>query len=57
MNNEHEILCNSVASIINIHPTNDMFLRIMTSRDITVMNSELRTVNLTSYKNNIRVIL
>ena len=34
MNNEREILLNSVAAIINMQPTNDMFLRIMTSRDI-----------------------
>ena len=39
MNNEREILFNSVSAIINIHPTNDMFLQIMTSRDITVVNS------------------
>ena len=39
MNNEREILFNSVAAIINMQPTNDMFLRIMTSRDITVMES------------------
>ena len=34
MINEREILLNSVVSIINMQPTNDMFLRIMTSRDI-----------------------
>ena len=39
MNNEREILFNSVAAIINIQPTNDIFLRIMTSRDITVVTS------------------
>ena len=39
MKNEREILFNSVAAIINIQPTNDMFLRIMTSRDITGVNS------------------
>ena len=39
INNEREILFNSVAAIINIQPTNDMFLRIMTSRDITVVKS------------------
>ena len=39
MNNERKILLNSVAAIINIQPTNDMFLRIMTSRDITVVKS------------------
>ena len=39
MNNEREILFNSVAAIINIQPSNDMFLRIMTSRDITVVKS------------------
>ena len=38
-NNEREILLNSVASIINMQPTNDMFLRIMTSRDITMVKS------------------
>ena len=37
--NEREILFNSVAAIINIQPTNDMFLRILTSRDITVVKS------------------
>ena len=31
MNNKHEILLNSVFAIINMQPTNDMFLRIMTS--------------------------
>ena len=39
MNNECEILFNSVAVIINMQPTNDMFLRIMTSRDITMVKS------------------
>ena len=39
MNNEREVLFNSVAAITNIQPTNDMFLRIMTSRDITVVKS------------------
>ena len=39
MNNEREILLNSVATIINMQPTNDMFLRIMTSKDITVVKS------------------
>ena len=39
MNNERKILLNSVAAIINMQPTNDMFLRIMTSRDITVVKS------------------
>ena len=39
MSNEPEILFNSVAAIINIKPTNDLFLRIMTSRDITVLRS------------------
>ena len=39
MDNEREILFNSVAAIINKRPTNDMFLRIMTSRDITVVKS------------------
>ena len=36
MNNEREIVLNTLAAIINIQPTNDMFLRIMTSIDITV---------------------
>ena len=39
MNNEREILLNSVATIINVQPTKDMFLRIMTSRYITVVKS------------------
>ena len=39
MNNEREILLSSVAAIINMQPTNDMFLRIMTSRDITMVKS------------------
>ena len=39
INNEREILFNSVAAIINIQPTINMFLRIMTSRDITVVKS------------------
>ena len=39
MNSEREILLNSVAAIINMQPTNDIFLRIMTSRDITVVKS------------------
>ena len=39
MNNEREILFNSVAAIINIQPTNNLLLRIMTSRDITVVKS------------------
>ena len=30
---------NSVTATINIQPTNEMFLRIMTSRDITVVKS------------------
>ena len=38
-NNEREILFNSVTATINIQPTNKMFLRIMTSRDITVVKS------------------
>ena len=38
MNNVRKILFDSVAAIINIQPTNEMFLRIiMTSRDITVV--------------------
>ena len=39
MNNEREILLNSVATIINMQPTNYMFLRIMTSKDIAVVKS------------------
>ena len=39
MNNEREILFNSVAAIINIQPINEMFLRIMTSTNITVVKS------------------
>ena len=39
MNNERKILFNSVTATINIEPTNEMFLRIMTSRDITVVKS------------------
>ena len=39
MNNGRKILFNSVTATINIQPTNEMFLRIMTSRDITVVNS------------------
>ena len=39
MSNVREILLDSVAAIINIQPTNEMFLRIMTSRDITVVKS------------------
>ena len=38
MNNKREILSNPVATIMNILPTNEMFLRIMTSRDITVVS-------------------
>ena len=34
MNNEREILFDSVAAIINIQPTNEIFLRIMTSREV-----------------------
>ena len=34
-----EILLNSIVGIINMQPTNDIFLRIMTSRDITVVKS------------------
>ena len=44
MNNELEILLNSVAPIINKQPTNDMFLRIMTSRDITVVQSPAKFI-------------
>ena len=39
MKNEREILYDSVAAIINIQPTNEMFLGIMSSRDITVVKS------------------
>ena len=39
MNNEREILLHSIAGIINMQPTNDIFLRIMTSRDVTVVKS------------------
>ena len=39
MNNERKILFNSVTATINIQPTKEMFLRIMTSRDITVVKS------------------
>ena len=39
MNNERNILFNSVTATINIQPTNEMFLQIMTSRDITVVKS------------------
>ena len=39
VNNRREILLNSVAGIIKMQPTNDMFLRIMTSRDKTVVKS------------------
>ena len=39
INNVREILFDSVAAIINIQPTNEMFLRIMTCKDITVMKS------------------
>ena len=39
MNKEGKILFNSVTATINIQPTNEMFLQIMTSRDITVVKS------------------
>ena len=39
MNNERKILFNSVTATINIQPTNEMFLQIMISRDITVVKS------------------
>ena len=43
MNNVREILFDSVAAIINIQPTNEMFLnvseRMMTSRYIAVVKS------------------
>ena len=39
MNNERKLLFNSVTATINIQPTNEMFLQIMTSRDITVVKS------------------
>ena len=37
--NLRAILFDSVAAIINIQPTNEMFLRNLTSRDITVVKS------------------
>ena len=45
MNNEREILFNSVAAIINIQPTNDMFLRIMTRKLSMVVLNKLRVKN------------
>ena len=39
MNNVRETLFDSVAAIINIQPTNEMFLQTMKSRDITVVKS------------------
>ena len=39
MNNIREILFHSVAAIIDIQQTNEIFLQIMTSRDITVVKS------------------
>ena len=39
MSNDREVLFNSVVTIINMQPTNDMFLRIITSKDITVVKS------------------
>ena len=39
MSNEREILLNSVSAIINMQPTNDIFPRIMTSGDKTVVKS------------------
>ena len=55
MNNEREILLNSVAPIINMQPTNDMFLRIMTSGDTTVVshwrNLSLNVLNISRVKN------
>ena len=39
MNNEREMLLNSIAGIINMQPTNGIFLRIMTSRELTVVKS------------------
>ena len=44
MNNERELLLISLAAIINMQPTNDMFLRIMTSRDITVVKSLVKFI-------------
>ena len=35
MNNERKILFNSVTATINIQPTNEMFLRIMTSSNLS----------------------
>ena len=45
MNNEREILLNSIAGIITMQPTNDIFLRIMTSRDIPVVMSSAKFIN------------
>ena len=53
MNDEREILFNSVAAIINIQPSNDMFLRIMTSRDITVVKSLAQFIH--GFLNKLRV--
>ena len=39
MNDERDILFDTVAAIINMQPTNQIFLRIMTSGDITVVKS------------------
>ena len=39
MDNEREILFNSIATNKNIQPENDMFLRIMIARDIKVVKS------------------
>ena len=46
MNNERKILFNSVTATINIQPTNEMFLQIMTSRDITVVKSLAQFIKL-----------
>ena len=39
MNKERELLLHSTATTKKIQPENDMFLRIMTSRNITVVTS------------------
>ena len=51
MNNEREILLNSVAAIINMQPTNDMFLQIMPSGDITVVESLAKFICVFFYTN------
>ena len=44
MNNEREILFNSAAATVNMQPTNDLLLRNMTSRDITVVKSQAQFI-------------